>query len=257
MSQADIDKIDSDRSKREDKLILALLLLMDDAEEESTQYLHGNLMLPLANVLNRAVPVIAESMAEAHADAYRRLGLITGEDVNLANAGSVDDLAKQYEPTAQTSADAMVATLGQAIADQRQATPDESAKSIVRNAFETAGYTKSETRGLELGVERSIVMASNGGMLAASINSVTVTGLEHVSVLDDGTTVICEERNGLMLPASDPYWVTGCPPLHWNCRSILLPITGDFEPSTWRPSVPALPGFGIAPLWILLATQVA
>jgi len=52
-----------------------------------------------------------------------------------------------------------------------------------------------------------------------------VEGLEYSAVLDETTTVICRELNGLKLKADNEAWDTFRPPNHYNCRSLLIPIT--------------------------------
>jgi hypothetical protein len=110
---------------------------------------------------------------------------------------------------------------------------------------------------VDLGAERAVVTAHNGGILAGAAALDGVTGLAHRSVLDEVTTDICRERNGLMLPLDDPYWTSNVPALHYRCRSVLVPIVGDFTPSDWRPTVPPMAGFGAAPAGFIQSFQHA
>jgi SPP1 gp7 family putative phage head morphogenesis protein len=64
-------------------------------------------------------------------------------------------------------------------------------------------------------------------------NPDVVGEVQHVSTLDDRTTIICIARDGLRWTLDGepvghdlPYEL---PPLHWNCRSTLVPVT-----KTWR-----------------------
>jgi uncharacterized protein with gpF-like domain len=82
-----------------------------------------------------------------------------------------------------------------------------------------------------------------------------VTGLRHVSTVDDRTTAICLERDGLQLPLDDPYWQSNTPALHFRCRSVLVPLTHDFEPSARLPTVPPMAGFGAAPAGFIQSFQ--
>jgi SPP1 gp7 family putative phage head morphogenesis protein len=55
-----------------------------------------------------------------------------------------------------------------------------------------------------------------------------VEGLEYSAVLDDRTTEICLELDGLHRHTDDEAWAKFKPPNHYNCRSLLIPITkGD------------------------------
>lgn len=39
------------------------------------------------------------------------------------------------------------------------------------------------------------------------------------AVIDNATSTICRERNGVLLPADHPWWRFNYPPLHFECRS--------------------------------------
>jgi SPP1 gp7 family putative phage head morphogenesis protein len=71
------------------------------------------------------------------------------------------------------------------------------------------------------------------------------------AILDSRTTRICQERNGTVLPADDPWWRSNWPPLHFNCRSGVRSLTqaeAERRGTTERPpSAPRPEGFGLAP----------
>lgn len=52
-----------------------------------------------------------------------------------------------------------------------------------------------------------------------------VEGLEYAAVLDSSTTTICRELNGKVYRADSKEWDSIRPPNHFNCRSVLVPIT--------------------------------
>lgn len=52
-----------------------------------------------------------------------------------------------------------------------------------------------------------------------------VQGLEYSAILDDRTTEICEHLDGRTYLSSSPVWDQYRPPNHYNCRSILIPVT--------------------------------
>jgi len=74
-----------------------------------------------------------------------------------------------------------------------------------------------------------------------------VVAMEYSPILDDRTTAICTELDGFTRVADDPIWDEYRPPNHWNCRSVLVPITrvdgwdGQTSPD---PSVEPQEGFG-------------
>lgn len=71
------------------------------------------------------------------------------------------------------------------------------------------------------------------------------------AILDERTTDECEALNGVIRPASDPYWNGKIPPRHFNCRSGLRTLRasqalrrGITDPP---PIVEPVPGFGAPP----------
>ena len=52
-----------------------------------------------------------------------------------------------------------------------------------------------------------------------------VEALEYSAILDDRTTDICTHLDGRVYPTDSPEWNSIRPPNHFNCRSILVPVT--------------------------------
>ena len=74
-----------------------------------------------------------------------------------------------------------------------------------------------------------------------------VEALEYSAILDDRTTEICAQLNGETYGIDDAVWSTFRPPNHFNCRSILIPVTIR---DTWtpgeEPTVLPQKGFGFS-----------
>lgn len=242
----DPEKIEQARRRREDELLLLLLLLSDEARKDTVVALRYDFPIQtvLANTYERAIPVIAGAMADAHADSFRRVSRFTGEDIAPPDPIAT---ATIYEGHAREAAQAMASRLYDAVTAAQNEQTGFSAKALTRTAFDEAGYTRTNPTALDAGTERAIVFASNVGMIAASSRSSLVTGLRHISVLDQHTTEICRERDNLRLPLDDFYWPRNIPQLHWRCRSIVMPIIGSFVASEIYPITPPDPGFGVAP----------
>lgn len=72
-----------------------------------------------------------------------------------------------------------------------------------------------------------------------------VEALEFSAILDGKTTDICEHMDGRIYPTTDPIWEDYTPPLHFNCRSLLVAVTVE---DTWtrseNPDLPPQDGFG-------------
>jgi SPP1 gp7 family putative phage head morphogenesis protein len=47
------------------------------------------------------------------------------------------------------------------------------------------------------------------------------------ATMDDRTSDECAECDGTVLPADDPFWTEHTPPLHFNCRSVLVPLSDE------------------------------
>jgi SPP1 gp7 family putative phage head morphogenesis protein len=68
---------------------------------------------------------------------------------------------------------------------------------------------------------------------------------------DDRQTEICDACDGVVLPADDPWWLTHSPLMHFNCRSVVTPLSEeearaegiDTDPPPLTPSE----GFGAPP----------
>jgi hypothetical protein len=226
MTPAETQAIDDARREREDELLLLLLLMLGWAVEQP-----GASVDTAAGVLNRyGVDEIARTMADAHLDGFA----FYSPSGRRPNA---EELARQYEPAAGDMVDAIVATMRQ--------TPGADLAAILL----AARYSRSDSTGLRLGAERQVTTAGNAGLLDGAIALYgPITALRHRSVVDDRTTVICRQRDGLTLRADDPYWLTNWPSLHFNCRSIIEILD---EPVTMSSTYPTrLPddGFGLAPL---------
>ncbi len=71
-----------------------------------------------------------------------------------------------------------------------------------------------------------------------------------VALLDQATTPICRPLHGVVMEATNPWWRTHSPPLHYNCRSTKQSLTPEMAQSygirTKPKSSPPLDGFGMS-----------
>jgi SPP1 gp7 family putative phage head morphogenesis protein len=85
-----------------------------------------------------------------------------------------------------------------------------------------------------------------------------IVAVEFTAILDSRTTEICGERHGLVFKIDDEWLKANTPPLHYQCRSTLLPVDKyslAIEPGLeekFEAGIPAdipepLPGFGGTP----------
>ena len=128
----------------------------------------------------------------------------------------------------------------------------------IRRAFTAGGYLDGTPRPWLLATvaERFVNQAYQAGFVAG-LNRPEVraelTGFQYVATLDDRTTDICTAYHGVKLPAGHPWLQTHWPQNHWGCRSVCVPLFGDFTatPESDLPyTPPPQPGFGAAPLYV-------
>jgi hypothetical protein len=257
-------RVERDRQRRERDLLVLLVAFFDTAPNSVRRQAivaasHG---FDVGIVIRNAVgggpnhkgvaPVIARTMAQAHRDGYRRVGLEVGtRDVQRADAGTIGDLMPLYRPQADVAAQAMVQAIIDLIYETlRTRTPDVPIREAVGEAFDLGGYSMSSPRAVKLAAEIAVVGAHSGGVFDAihTRPDLKVTGIGHVTIADGRETDICHDRIGLVLPVGHPYWTTNVPGLHYGCRSALKPLFGDVEFSETLPTIPPMPGFGGGPL---------
>jgi SPP1 gp7 family putative phage head morphogenesis protein len=65
-----------------------------------------------------------------------------------------------------------------------------------------------------------------------------VEALEYSAILDDRTTDVCACLDGVVKPVDSDYWDEYTPPNHFNCRSLLIPVTTR---DTWAESDKSCP----------------
>jgi hypothetical protein len=263
--QFQLDRIEKDRKKREQLLLLLLLSYSDKALSQARSAIRtgGNPIQAVqqtiqgtnANVSHvhwkplqtKLLPLMVETCAAG----FWRAAKMADVSVDLADLQVSPSVQQGAMDLAQKTSDALarVTVRGISLAEQNGLNVTKTEK-LLGETFKAAGFTRDNPSSLEYGAERAVVNGYGGGMFEAWETKAAdrVTGLQHFSILDRVTTIICRQRNGLKLPARDPYWRNNWPQLHGRCRSVILPLFGKFAPSATYPTVPPMPGFGQAPI---------
>lgn len=71
-----------------------------------------------------------------------------------------------------------------------------------------------------------------------------VEALEYSAILDSRVTQICSELHGKVYPLTSDEWEKYRPPNHFNCRSVLIPITTrDIWSTSTQPTIDPQKGF--------------
>ena len=101
-------------------------------------------------------------------------------------------------------------------------TLQERMRALRESSEELARMTDSR---IEAIARTEITRADTMGRLISMKANDDVIGVEFSAVMDDRTTEMCIERNGLIMRLDDPRLPENTPPLHVNCRSLLISLT--------------------------------
>lgn len=83
---------------------------------------------------------------------------------------------------------------------------------------------------LETIFRTNLLSAYNGGrfaILSAPAVRATRPFSRFDGIDDDRQSDICRDADGTILPADDPWWASHTPPLHFNCRSVVTPLSPE------------------------------
>jgi SPP1 gp7 family putative phage head morphogenesis protein len=259
-----VSAIERDRTSRENALLLFLLALAERARKQVNRAirvggfwanaLRGTLLGDENLDQPGGVPILSRAMAETHLSGVSRVGRLLG--VPVAPRRAIEDLTTVYRPRAYDALESIRGTLEGAIDDGlREAAEADRINADIRavgEAFNVAGYSAANPYAAQLAATMLVTTAYSAGMNegynADEVRNV-LTGLRYVAIQDERTTTICRAYDGVKLPPLDPWWDSHWVPAHWNCRSLILPIHGAFQPTEnppWAP-MPA-PGFGQRPM---------
>jgi SPP1 gp7 family putative phage head morphogenesis protein len=101
-----------------------------------------------------------------------------------------------------------------------QAIKDGNPLSSVISVLDDKGKTLSDTS-LERYARTKTTEVFNRGRMAYFDSTGVVAGYQYAAILDDATSEICSNLNGRTFEKGD----APTPPLHFNCRSVMVPIT--------------------------------
>jgi SPP1 gp7 family putative phage head morphogenesis protein len=150
--------------------------------------LSGLMRAEVLNILSNGVKYswTTKDMVQKIYDTLTRKGVIALESNGMATARAVEEVAEALQMT--TGGTHRIATV------------------VRTNAFEAineARYSEFTDPALDDFIE----------------------GLEYSAILDDRTTQICTHLDGRIYPKDSGEWDSIRPPNHYNCRSLLVPVT--------------------------------
>lgn len=196
-----------------------------DLRDRASEYFEANGFRMAANISDGARAIIQQHLIQAVKQGLRPEDVVKAIFVDLARKGF-------------TSTDAMELELIDA--------------EIVDHVKEQLGLSASTNVASYIGtlVRTNLYEALNEARYAIFTDPALggfVQALEYSAILDAVTTDICRHLDGKVYAATDPIWNQYRPPNHYNCRSVLIPVT---ESDGWDgvasapPSVSPASGFG-------------
>jgi len=189
-------------------------------------------------------------------DAFRKRVPISNDDYDL-----LDEVARQRAFTVAdvTQADLIADTfdaLDRAI--ESGSTFEDFQDAIGDRLFDSWG--KPDAARLETVFRTNVAQAYNDGRWEQITDPDVIEAFPYWrmdGIADAAQTDICIKVDQTIRPASDPWWSTHKPPLHFNCRTIVTPIDEDTAREAGidvraprsTPNAPTrAPGFGLAPV---------
>lgn len=97
-------------------------------------------------------------------------------------------------------------------------------KTMVRSIVRTTRLTEAQASAL---VRTAVTKTQSTAQLASfKENEAILKGMRFTAVLDSRTSAICAHHDGNVYALDDTRFV---PPLHWRCRSTLVPVVKDYN----------------------------
>jgi SPP1 gp7 family putative phage head morphogenesis protein len=227
----------------------------------------GDLYAPLDGWIRRTSAVLADAMAAAYLQGRLRAratarraerGLNMAQTIGSAmddfgdRLGLSESAVRQLAEYFSQQATSRVVDAGQMfrskVADAaanavQSGLSVRSGASLIRDAMDAAGVTTTNPYLAETLYRTSLQESYAAARWQANQNPATqeiLWGYEYAATLDDRTTELCADADGVRRPKGDVFWSRYAPPNHWNCRSQIIEIFfGDDEAAAT--AVPVLP----------------
>lgn len=244
-----LEHIEEDRRERENRLLLLLLLLIGDAETaaRNVAVLGGSVGPAIESIVLRPVnglsAILRQAADSAFHSAVEMSGSIVPGDYEPPRQPTPEEYKGAVDP--QKFADALVKRIRKSLGD------DESpAAEKIAEAFDTAGVSRDNPKMLAEVAATQVNAGYQPGLFGGWASNPVVTGFRFVNPNDHRTSPVCLARINppVQLPKDHPWWRRNLPPLHFDCRSSITGIIGNYVQAASPPNLPApQPGFGFAP----------
>lgn len=211
-----------------------------------TAHLQGRLRsLVVQDVARRGKLSLSRSVDQVQAFLEQRLRLTPQEAAGIE---------AQYGAAARSAAGDLAASARMAVEKAtanaiRDRLTTGSAVEAIRAALDKQGVTLQRPYAIETIFRTTMQTAYSSGRWSANEDPAVqeiIWGYEYSAVMDDRTTDLCSELDGMRQPKGNAVWRRLWPPNHYNCRSQAIEVfSGDvLAVPTAIPAVEAMPGFG-------------
>lgn len=182
-------------------------------------------------------------------DAFRRLVPMTDAEYGA--------LSEELKPLAFTIANVSQADIVTAVYEAIDSAINngdsfDTFKSNITDSLGSSWSEEDDAPSLETTFRTSVLQAYNDGRdeIISSDDVQESHPYLRYDAIEDGacTSKVCPDLNGTTLPQDDGFWDSHRPPMHFNCRCILTPLTGEDAArggvTDTPPSAQADEGFG-------------
>lgn len=155
-----------------------------------------------------------------------------------------DILPEEFERVVRSEAFKMTGDLAAEMSKRTNALLFEGMKNgrpiseIARNiSANITGYTEGQLRSILRTKNTEVFNSTRKAYFDTDpLASEIIVAYQYSAVMDDATTEVCRRLHGKVYSKDDAsFLATVTPPLHWNCRSLLVPVTRFEEHKTSRP----------------------
>ena len=135
------------------------------------------------------------------------------QEIVGSNIGVSKTMAQQFNSIGSHELIRLQQVIGRGILEKK------STEDIIKEAVGTTNLTENQVRSL---VRTSLTRTQSVAMdKVMEANSDIIMGYRFTAVLDAKTSAICSGLDGKVFPLSEKKYR---PPMHWNCRSSLVPV---------------------------------
>lgn len=169
------------------------------------------------------VPDAEEALGDGYDDAVGALR----ERSHVSDAGWRDLETKAAKRATVATATARLDVVMMALELLRGADSFDDAKAAIAQALAVRwGSNEADRRDLVFRANAQTAYAAGRYRLATDPEVRSLRPFWQFSaVLDSRTSTFCRPNDGMILDASDPFWATHHPPLHFRCRSNVITLT--------------------------------